>query len=100
MQARRLFGAAAAVAAMVLVPAGKAQAGVSVTVTGDDGNPLALSATAPVAIRNMDVKVIANVDKAEGARWSMQVVNQAGASVSSASTCYRTDVIPNDSKYV
>ena len=100
MQGRRFFGVAAVAAAIALVPAAKAQATVAVTVTGDDGNPVALNAAAPVAIRNMDVKVGAAVDKAEGARWSMQVVNQAGAPVSSASTCNNVQYFPNDSRYV
>jgi hypothetical protein len=99
VQGRRLVGAAVVAAAMVLVPA-KAQAAVTVQVTGDDGNPVALNTGAPVAIRNMDVKVIASVDTAEGARWSIQVVDGSGAAVSSASTCNSTQYLTNDSKYV
>ena len=49
-------------AAMVLGAPASAHAAVTGTVTGDDGNPVALTAGAPLALRNMDVTAVSHVD--------------------------------------
>src|SRR3954469_5601637 len=101
MQGRRLFGAAAVAAAIALVPVAKAQATVVVTATGDDSNPVALNAAAPVGVRMMDQKVGATVDTSEGARWTLAVLDPAGAPATYSSPgCYTTKAIPNDSRIV
>ena len=49
---------AIALAALALLPASASAA--TVTVTGDDGNPLAINPSAPTAIRNVDVQYTVN----------------------------------------
>jgi hypothetical protein len=100
LQGRRLLGAAATAAALIVVPA-KAQAAVAVTATGDDGNPVALNASAPVGMRMMGQKVAATVDTSEGARWTLAVLDPAGAPATYSSPgCYTTRAIANDSRLV
>jgi len=101
MQGRNILVAAVAAVAVMLVPASAAHATLSVTATGDDGQPAALTVGAPLALRMMDQKVIARVDKAEGYRWTMTVLDPSGVAATYGSpSCYRTEVIPEDSDLV
>ena len=86
MQGRRKLCAALTGAVLFVVPA-SAQAAITATVTGDDGNPVALNAAAPLALRNMDVKVNAHVDQAEDGRWSLTIFGPDSVPAASASTC-------------
>jgi hypothetical protein len=101
MQGSRSLAAAAVAVAMLLVPA-SAQATLSVTATGDDGNPVALPPApgAPLALRQLDGKVIATADAAEGYRWSIRVVGPDQVPVSGGSTCDRVDYSPQQTEYV
>ena len=56
---------AIALVALALLPATASAA--SVTVTGDDGNPLAINNSAPTAIRNMDVQYAVTFDSSDQA---------------------------------
>ena len=56
---------AIAFAALALLPATASAA--TVTVTGDDGNPLAINTSAPTAIRQMDVSYAVTFDGTDGA---------------------------------
>ena len=55
-----------------------ANAAVSATVTGDDGNPAALTAGAPPAIRNMDVQAAVQVDAADAKSCNGKVTDPTG----------------------
>src|SRR4051794_29715207 len=99
MQGRRSLAAAVAALAMLIVPA-SARAALSVTVTGDAGQPVALSTDAPLALRNMDVNVISNQDVAEGYRFSVAVLGPDNVPVSSGTTCARTEFSPENKEFV
>ena len=63
----------------------------TVTVTGDDGNPVPLNAVAPVGIRKMDVTVDAvRPRRPTRAIYTSQVFDAAGTPASSLSTCRAT----------
>jgi hypothetical protein len=79
---RALFAASAAIAAAAIAPAA-ANAAVSITVTGDDGNPVALGGT--LNIRNMS-PVLA-ITAAATDRWGVSVTGPNGALVSSNTGC-------------
>jgi hypothetical protein len=85
--------------AVLSVPA-SARAALSVTATGDDGNPAALTPGAPLALRQMDVKVIARADAAEGYRWSIRVLGPDQVQASTGSTCNRVDFSPEETEFV
>jgi hypothetical protein len=72
-----LFGATAAHAA-------------TVTVTGDDGNPVPIAAGTPTAIRNMDTKVGVAFPSNNG-YFSMSVTGPDGVAVATALTCFGWD---------
>jgi hypothetical protein len=74
------------VLALALVGAAAAQAA-TVSVTGDDGNPVGLTPGAPAAIRNMQPTVGIGFPSTEG-RYSATVTGPDGVAVSSAQTCY------------
>jgi hypothetical protein len=75
----------AAVALAAVAPAGAEAA--TVTVTGDDGNPIAINPAAPPAIRNMDVTAVTAVAAADGPRYKTQVLGPDGVPVSTPSPC-------------
>jgi hypothetical protein len=80
--------AAAATSILVALAGGTAAAqAATVTVTGDDGNPIGLAQGAPAAIRNMQPTVGIGFPSTEG-RYSATVTGPDGVAVSSAQTCY------------
>ena len=70
----------------------------TVTVTGDDGNPVALNAAEPLTIRNMDVAAEVNVPTA-APYYTSQVLDAAGAAASSLSPCRDTRYGPTWKNY-
>jgi hypothetical protein len=82
-----------AVLVTVLLPA-TALAAPTVTVTGDDGNPVPLNALAPVSIRNMDVTVDIAVPTTDTRYYTSQVFDAAGTPASSLNTCRTTQFLP------
>ena len=62
----------------------------TVTVTGDDGNPLALAQGAPASIRNMSPTVGLGFASKEG-RFSASVSGPDGVAVSSPLSCFLND---------
>jgi hypothetical protein len=85
----------AALAAALAVPT-MAQAG-SLTVTGDDGNPVALNPAAPPSIRNMDVKVGGTLGATEK-YYSLSVAGPAGPAAYPAD-CLSAPVSPRSVDY-
>lgn len=79
---RALLAVSAAIAAATIVPAA-AGAAVSVTVTGDDGNPVALGGT--LNIRNMNPQLAINAAASDN--WTLSVTGPNGAKVASDSSC-------------
>src|SRR3954469_4052618 len=101
LQGKRFLVAAAVAAAVSVVPAKAAQAAISVTAVGDDSQPIALNAAAPVGVRQMEQKINATVDQSEGARWTLAVLDPANTPATySAPGCWTTKAIPNDSRIV
>lgn len=77
-------------AATALTAAGPAAAqAATVTVTGDDGNPVAINPAAPPTIRNMDVQAVTNVTAADGPYYRAQVIGPDGVAASSPGICAR-----------
>jgi hypothetical protein len=83
---RRTLKIGAVAVALAAVAPGAAEAA-TVTVTGDDGNPIAINPAAPPAIRNMDVTAVTAVAAADGPRYKTQVVGPDGVAVSTPSPC-------------
>ena len=79
---RGLLAVSAVIAAGAIAPAG-ASAAVSVTVTGDDGNPIALGGT--LNIRNMNPTLSFAALATD--RWSATITGPGGAQVSSPVSC-------------
>lgn len=72
--------ATALVALGLAVPASANAA--TVTVTGDDGNPVALAPNAPASLRNINVSAAINVPPADGTSWRWSIVGPAGTTAS------------------
>jgi hypothetical protein len=88
-----LATAGAAIVCAVGAPAA-AQAATTVTVTGDTGSPVALTAgAAPAGIRNMDVQAVVHVDSGG---YSVSVTDAAGNGAATTSSCTSGDT----TKYV
>ena len=81
---RALLAVSAAIAAAAIAPAA-ANAAVSVTVTGDDGNPIALGGT--LNIRNMNPQLSFAAHATD--HWSATITGPNGAQVASPVTCFR-----------
>jgi hypothetical protein len=89
-----------ALAATTLTAAGPAVAqAATVTVTGDDGNPVAINPAAPPTIRNMDVQTVTNLAPADGPYYQVQVIGPDGVAASSLGGCYRPTVINSATSY-
>lgn len=89
--------AAAAVVAGLAAPATANAA--TATVTGDDGNPVALTAGAPASIRNINVTAAATVAATEAKSWKWTIVGPTGQTASIISTseyCWGTQFHPSD----
>ncbi len=86
---RALFAASVAIVAGAIAPAGASA--VTVTVTGDDGNPIGLGGT--INIRNMSPQV-APAAIATGDVYSLSVVGPNGAAVAVPATCYEASDTP------
>jgi hypothetical protein len=87
-----------AVLVTALLPA-TALAAPTVTVTGDDGNPVPLNAVEPVSIRNMDVTADVAVPTTDSRYFTSQVLDAAGAPASSLSPCRPTQYGPTWKNY-
>ena len=96
---RRTLKIALATAALTAGAPVAAQAA-TVTVTGDDGNPLAVNPAAPPTIRNMDVQTVASVVPADGAYYKTQVIGPDNVAASTQSPCLRTSITNNWRNYV
>ena len=70
------------------------------TVTGDDGNPAALSTTAPISIRNMAVTTEVSVSTAETPYYTSQVFDAAGTPASTLASCRATRFSPTAKNFV
>lgn len=87
----------AATALLLLLPA--TASATTATVTGDDGNPLALNTSAPVPIRNMDVQADVVVGTAETPYYTTQTFGPDGVAASSLSPCRQTKYGPDWTNY-
>jgi len=96
MSFRQIFPLAVLVTALLL-PA-SALAGTA-TVTGDDGNPVALSTTAPISIRNMDVKTEVSVPTTDTPYYTSQVFDPAGTPASSIASCRASRYSPTATNF-
>ena len=96
MKAVRL--SAVALAALALLPASASAA--SVTVTGDDGNPVEINGSAPTAIRQLDVQYAVTFAASDQAYHRTTVLGPDGAVASSGSFCYPKNAIANVSRSV
>ncbi|HWK25118.1 MAG TPA: hypothetical protein VNS09_01055 [Solirubrobacter sp.] len=83
----KLAATLAGAALTVAVPA-TAGAAVTATVTGDDGNPLPLTAGVPAPIRNMDVQATGHVDPADAGSYILHVTGPDGVAASTDSPCW------------
>jgi hypothetical protein len=72
----------------------------SATVTGDDGNPVALSLAAPISIRNMDVKTEVSVPTSDSPYYTSQVFDAAGTAASSIASCRASRFSPTATNFV
>ena len=91
---RALLAASAAIAAAAIAPAA-ANAAVSISVTGDDGNPVALGGT--LNIRNMNPML--GIRSVAADHFNLSVTGPTGAKVASDLSCfsdYNTDGKPVD----
>jgi hypothetical protein len=78
-----------AAALMAAAPAGAYA--VTGTITGDDGNPVALTAGAPLTLRNMSIRAVGMVGPAEAGSFKTTVLDPAGVSAgSSLDFCWNT----------
>jgi hypothetical protein len=97
MSFRKILPLAVLVTALAPASAGAA----TVTVTGDDGNPLPLNPAGPIGIRNMDITADVTVVAADAAPFfTTQVVDQAGTPASSVTSCRDTRYIATAKNYV
>jgi hypothetical protein len=84
---RRTLTIGAATLAIAAVAPGAAEAA-TVTVTGDDGNPVTINPAAPPTIRNMDVEAVTTATvAADGPRYRTQVLGPDGVPVATPSPC-------------
>jgi hypothetical protein len=83
---RRRIAALLTLAVSALAPAA-AHAVPTVTVTGDDGNPVTLNGTTAVGIRQMNVTATVAVPRDDTASYTTQVLDPAGAPASPLSAC-------------
>lgn len=92
---RRVTPLSVVAAAAVLAGAGAASAdAATVTVTGDDGQPVGLSPTAPPTIRNMAPQVGVTLPPGSG-RYSVAVTDPANALAADAARCQDPAVATN-----
>ena len=94
MKSLKLF---LALGVMALGAPASAQAAVSGTVTGDDGNPVALTAGAPLSLRNMDVTATSGVTAADAMSWKAVALDPAGVPAESGTSfCWDTRFTTDD----
>ena len=87
-----------ALAALALLPATASAA--TVTVTGDDGNPVGVNTSAPTAIRNVEVQYAVTYDATDQAYHKTTVIGPDGAVASSGSSCFPKSAVNNVTRYV
>ena len=87
-----------AIVLSALLPAGAAAAP-TVTVTGDDGNPVTLNPGAPTGLRNMDVTVNVSVPTGDTAYYTSQVYDAAGVAASNLASCRSTEFFPTATNF-
>src|ERR1041384_7433894 len=80
---RRMKAVLAATALLLLLPA--TASATTATVTGDDGNPVALTPSAPISIRNMDVQADVVVGASETPYYTTQTFGPDGVAASTLS---------------
>jgi hypothetical protein len=85
----RRRGLLAAAASIVAVSGATTAQAATVTVTGDDGNPVGIAQGTPTSIRNMAPNVQLAFPPA-AARYSSAITGPDGTSVSSPQSCYTT----------
>jgi hypothetical protein len=89
---RRTLKIAIAATALTAVTPAAAQAA-TMTVTGDDGNPVAINPAAPPTIRNMNVEAIATMTTADGPlRYRTQVIGPDNVPASTLSPCLNPSI--------
>jgi hypothetical protein len=88
------------VAATALYAPTTANAAVSATVTGDDANPVALTAGAPLAIRNMYAQATGHVDLADAKSFIAKVVGPDGVAAATDSPCWDTRYTNDTKRFV
>jgi hypothetical protein len=94
---RTLKIALAATALGIVAPAG-AQAATA-TVTGDDGNPVAIDPSAPPTIRNMNVQTVTTVTPSDGPYYRTQVFGPDGVAASSLGICARPTALVSSTNF-
>jgi hypothetical protein len=72
----------------------------TVTVTGDDGNPLAINPAAPPTIRNVSVVAQSTVARTEAASFRSQVIGPDGAPASPVTGCRDSRFSTDATNYV
>jgi len=96
MKAVRLT--AVAFAALALLPATASAA--TVTITGDDGNPLAINTSAATPLRQLELRYTVTFDASDQAYHKTFAVGPDGAVASSGSSCYAKNAVTNLGRYV
>lgn len=96
---RKLIAAAAGAAMVTACAPAAAHAAITASVTGDAGQPVALSPGAVLPIRNMDVRGYVNVGTSDGAYYSWKVTGPDGVDATS-SLCWRTQSTPSNDRLV
>jgi hypothetical protein len=86
---------ALALGVLALGAPASAHAAVGGTVTGDDGNPVALGA--PLTLRNMDVTALSHVDAADAPGWKAVALDPSGTPAESGTPfCWDTRFTTDD----
>lgn len=84
---RKLVAAAAGVATVAVCAPATAGAAVTATITGDAGAPVPLTAGASLPLRNMDVKAVVRVPKADAASYSFTITDAANVGAAAPQSC-------------
>ena len=89
---------AIALAVLALLPATASAA--DVTVTGDDGNPVAINTASPTGVRQLDVQYGVTFAASDQAHHKTTVVGPDGVVTSTGSSCFPKSAVNNVSRYV
>ena len=80
-------------------PAAGRRSAATVTVTGDDGNPLAINTSAPTPIRQLDVDVRGDLRRRRSGVPQDHRPRADGAAASAGSSCHPKSAITNSGRY-